>query len=94
MNRKSIPLQVTSLAFLIFIVPFVDGADQPATAPESKLQSDVNAKEAKSLIIYRIGKVPIEMREGDAYGIMLVNDGREEDPGPRYILAIAKTRHL
>ncbi len=51
-----------------------------------------NAKEAKPLIIYRMGEVPIEMREGDAFGIMLVNDGSEEDPVPRYIIAVAKTR--
>ena len=34
------------------------------------------------------------MCEGDDYGVMLVNDGWEEDPSPRYILAIAKTRTL
>lgn len=50
------------------------------------------AKEPKPLILYRIGNVPVEMRAGDAYGVMLINDGWEEDPGPRYILAIAKTR--
>lgn len=50
------------------------------------------AKEPKPLIVYRIGDVPVEMREGDEYGVMLVNDGWEEYPSPRYIVAIAKTR--
>ncbi len=50
------------------------------------------AKEAKPLILYRIGDVPVEMHEGDDYAVMLINDGGEEDPSPRYILAIAKTR--
>jgi hypothetical protein len=50
------------------------------------------AKEPKPLIVYRIGDVPVEMREGDEYGVMLVNDGGEENSSPRYIVAIAKTR--
>jgi hypothetical protein len=50
------------------------------------------AKEQKPLIVYRIGDVPVAMREDDEYGVMLVNDGWEEDPSPRYIVAIAKTR--
>jgi hypothetical protein len=56
------------------------------------LTSWATAKEPKPLIVYRIGDVPVEMREGDEYGVMLVNDGWEEDPSPRYIVAIAKTR--
>lgn len=56
------------------------------------LLSAALAKEPKPLILYRIGDVPVEMLDGDEYGVMLVNDGGEEDPSPRYILAIAKTR--
>jgi len=56
------------------------------------LISSATAKEPKPLIFYRIGDVPVEMREGDKYGVMLVNDGWEEDPSPRYIIAIAATR--
>ena len=51
-----------------------------------------NAKEPKPLVLYRIGEVPVEMRDGDKFGVMLVNDGWEEDPSPRYIVAIAETR--
>ena len=56
------------------------------------LTSWATAKEPMPLIVYRIGDVPVEMREGDEYGVMLVNDGWEEDPSPRYVVAIAKTR--
>ena len=58
----------------------------------SVLICSANAKEPKPLILYRIGDVPVEMREGDKYGVMLVNDGGEDDPSPRYIVAIARTR--
>lgn len=56
------------------------------------LITSAHAKEPKPLILYRIGDVPVEMREGDKYGVLLVNDGWEEDPSPRYIVAIAETR--
>lgn len=52
----------------------------------------VDANEPKSLVLYHFGEIPVEMRRGDAYGVMLINDGWEEDPSPRYIRAIAKTR--
>lgn len=58
------------------------------------LNSSARAEELKPLILYQIGDVPVEMRDEDEYGVMLVNDGWEEDPSPRYILAIAKTRTL
>lgn len=51
-----------------------------------------DAKEPKPLILYRIGDVPVEMCQGDEFGVMLVNDGNEDAPSPRYILAILSTR--
>lgn len=52
-----------------------------------------NAEELDLPVLYHIeGVVPVEMQAGDEYGVMLVNDGGEEDPSPRYIIAIAKTR--
>lgn len=56
------------------------------------LTSLANAKEPKPLIIYRIGDVPVEMRESDEFGVMLINDGGEDAPSPRYILAISSMR--
>ena len=58
------------------------------------LGASARGKELEPLVFYRIGEVPVEMRKGDDYVVMLVNDGWEEDPSPRYILAIAKTRTL
>ena len=46
------------------------------------------------LVLYHIGDVPVELREGDPCGIMLINDGTEEAPKPRYIVAIADGRTL
>lgn len=53
------------------------------------------AKEPEPLILYRIGDVPVEMLKGDEFGVMLINDGggeEEEEPSPRYILALAGSR--
>ncbi|MFK7850550.1 MAG: hypothetical protein AB8D78_06185 [Akkermansiaceae bacterium] len=54
----------------------------------------LHAEKPKPLVLYRIGDVPVEMREGDTYGVMLVNEGGKKHPSPRYILAMAKTRTL
>lgn len=56
------------------------------------LITSAHAKESKPLVLYRIGDVPVEMRNSDKYGVMLVNEGGEKDPSPRYIVAIAETR--
>lgn len=52
----------------------------------------VFAKGQKAVVLFRIGEVPVELREGDKFAVMLVNDGGEEDPIPRYILALAESR--
>ena len=45
------------------------------------------------LLMYTI--VPgADVRLQDDYGVMLINEGGEKDPTPRYILAIRKTRTL
>lgn len=45
------------------------------------------------LVLYRIvDKVPVKLKTGDRYGVMLINDGDREKPSPRYILAIAASR--
>jgi len=56
------------------------------------LISSANAEAPDPLVLYRIGDVPVKMQNGDKFGVMLVNDGGEEDPSPRYIVAIAETR--
>ncbi|MES2707446.1 MAG: hypothetical protein V4726_12690 [Verrucomicrobiota bacterium] len=50
------------------------------------------AEKPDALILYRIGSVPVEMAAGDRYGVMLVNDGSETEPVPRYIVAFAGSR--
>lgn len=43
-------------------------------------------------MFFRVGEVPVELHEGDKYAVMLVNDGGEDSPSPRYILALAESR--
>jgi len=50
--------------------------------------------EGDQLVLYWVDRVPIEMEGTDEYGIMLVNNGGEENPTPRYILGIAATKTL
>lgn len=52
----------------------------------------VFAKDQKAVVLFRIGEVPVELRKGDKFAVMLVNDGGEDDPSPRYILALAESR--
>ncbi len=68
----------TSLACLLFILLSLSGP--------------VFAKDLKAVVLFRIGAVPVELREGDKFAVMLVNDGGEDDPSPRYILALAESR--
>lgn len=86
-------------AFRTLLLPQSAYKDKRARKLTLKLKSTnqalatlVAAKRVNPLVLYRIGNIPIEMHKKDAYGVMLINDGWEEDPSPRYILAIAKTR--
>lgn len=57
------------------------------------VMSSALTKDPGPLVLYWIGTVPVEMRDGDEYGVMLVNDGGgEENPTPRYIFAVATSR--
>jgi hypothetical protein len=56
------------------------------------LSGPVFAMDSKPVVLFRIGDVPVELREGDKFAVMLVNDGGEDDPSPRYILALAESR--
>lgn len=58
------------------------------------LLSNIQAEgEKKPLIIYRIVKdCPIILK--DEYGVMLLNDGWENNPSPRYIFARLSTRTI
>ena len=56
------------------------------------LSATVFAKNQKAVVLFRIGEVPLELREGDKYAVMLVNDGDENAPSPRFILALAESR--
>jgi hypothetical protein len=51
------------------------------------------AQESKPLVIYKIlGTVPVEMRDGDKFAVMLINEGGETAPSPRYVFAVADSR--
>ena len=47
------------------------------------LSSPVFAKDPKKVVLFRIGEVPVELREGDKFAVMLVNDGGEDDPNSK-----------
>ena len=50
-------------------------------------------KGRKPIILHRLlGTVPVELWEGDKVGVMLINDGDEKNPSPRFIVALAATR--
>lgn len=54
--------------------------------------ASVAADPSEPLVIYWIGRVPVELAGGDPVAVMLINAGSEEKPIPRYIVALAKGR--
>ncbi|MBN2704439.1 MAG: hypothetical protein JXR23_09540 [Pontiellaceae bacterium] len=57
------------------------------------LSSRLCADTSDELIIYRLaGDVPVKLMYDDQFAVMLVNDGNEQVPIPRYILAIKNSR--
>lgn len=58
------------------------------------LALSIHGSAGEPIVLYRLGEVPFELREGDRYGIMLVNRGGESAPRAEYILANRATRQV
>ncbi len=56
------------------------------------VSGSVATEPPEPLVLYRIGQVPIELAGGDPVAVMLINAGGEEEPIPRYIVALAESR--